>query len=166
MNEPALVIALVLAGVTSAVACSSKTSDSAAAPIVTPRPDSGTCTSACCELPVPGTTCAVDAGTTCTYAVTCAEGLVLSRTTSCESGVWQSVNDCPAPGGEDARGCPGSQPASGTPCALDGGAGGNCGYSKTCDAKVCDGGDCVPVRTSAQANCINGTWQTTPLGPC
>jgi hypothetical protein len=168
MNKPALAITLLLAGVTSAVACSSKSSDSTGATTVVARPDAGRCTTVCCDLPVPGTTCAgsVDAGTTCTYAVTCPEGLVLSRSTTCESGTWQAVNDCPAPGGADLRGCPASQPTNGTPCALDGGSNGACGYSKTCDAKSCDGSDCVSVHSSAQANCINGVWQTTPIGPC
>lgn len=73
-------------------ACSSKSSDTPAASI-TPRPDAGACTTTCCDLPQPGTSCVgTDAGTTCGYAVTCAEGLVLSRKTSCENGVWLAVN--------------------------------------------------------------------------
>lgn len=103
----------------------------------------------------------------CTYAVTCAEGLVLSRTTTCTAGKWQTVNDCPAPGAVDERGCPGAQPAPNTPCSPgDGGSFAVCGYSKTCAAMVCDGGECQHVQQSAAAQCINGMWQTTPLPPC
>jgi hypothetical protein len=146
-------------------ACSSKSSAPAGSGIATP--DSGSCSSACCELPQPGSACAAEAGATCTYAVTCAEGLVLSRATVCQSGLWQATNDCPKAGGFDARGCPSAQPAAGTPCAPDAQAGFlQCGYSKACTATLCDAGDCVPIHTSAQATCVNGVWQTTPLGPC
>lgn len=148
-----------------ALACSSESSDSNGSPTVAPTVDSGTCSQACCELPQPNTACSADAGTTCTYAITCAEGLVLSRVTMCAAGFWQVVNDCPASGGFDPRGCPAAQPAPNTPCSVDGGFA-QCGYSKTCDQKICDGGDCRQVHQSAQATCVQGVWMTTPLGPC
>jgi hypothetical protein len=147
-------------------ACASKSNNTSGA-TTTPQPDSGSCTRECCELPQPGTTCTAEAGATCTYAITCAEGLVLSRETTCQGGLWQATNDCPAAGALDKRGCPGAQPANGTPCTIDPTRGSTqCGYSKTCSATLCDGGNCVPVHTSAQATCVNGMWQTTPLGPC
>lgn len=161
----ALFAALLLAAGACAFACSSRSSDASREPSTATLPDSGTCTAACCELPVPNTSCAVDAGTTCAYAVTCPEGLVLSRSTTCEAGVWKAVNDCPAAGAVDGRGCPSAQPQKGAPCTLTQ-PGATCGYTKTCDAKACDGGDCVPVRTSAQATCSQGVWVTTPLDPC
>lgn len=146
-------------------ACASKSSNNVPPEATTTRPDTG-CTSACCELPAPNTACFVEAGTMCGYAVTCTEGLVLERSTTCQGGTWKAVNDCPAVGGSDERGCPSAQPAPNTPCALDGGGTGQCGYSKTCSAKVCDGSDCQQVHQSATANCINGMWQTTVLPPC
>ena len=158
---------LVLTGVI--VACSSSSSnDAPAQAMVTPRVDSGACiNSACCELPVPGTLCSAEAGTTCAYAVTCPEGLVLSRSTTCEASVWKPVNDCPAAGAFDARGCPAAQPINGTPCAVDAQSGfAQCGYTKVCMATSCDAGVCVPIRASAQATCQQGVWQTTPIGPC
>ena len=149
-------------------ACRSKSSDNSTGTISQPRPDAGACTKTCCDLPQPGTSCAnADAGTTCGYAVTCAEGLVLTRTTQCENGVWTAVNDCPPSGGVDERGCPAAQPVDKSPCATDASRGTvNCGYSKTCDAKACDGSDCVPIHQSASAQCIQGVWQTKALGPC
>lgn len=156
---------MVLAAGALALACSSKSSDPAPLEATGPFPDSGTCNSTCCELPVPNTNCTVDAGTTCAYAVLCSEGLVLSRSTICESGKWKAINDCPAAGAVDGRGCPSAQPQNGAPCTLTE-QGATCGYSKTCDAKVCDGGACVPIRTSAQAFCSQGVWVTTPLDPC
>ena len=149
------------------VACSSKSSDNGTTPTTMVRPDSGSCINACCELPQPNTSCTLDAGTMCTYAVTCAEGLVLSRSTTCTGGLWKIVNDCPSSGAVDERGCPSAQPTSGSPCfAVDGGRPPSCGYSKTCEQKVCDAGDCVNVHQSATANCINGMWSTTPIPPC
>ena len=147
-------------------ACSSKSTDLGAADASVARADSGSCAQACCVLPQPGTACNVDVGTTCVYAVTCSEGLVVSRSTACRDGTWRTLTDCPPAGGVDDVGCPSAQPVNGTPCALDGGRSGSCGYSKSCGKQLCDGGDCVPVIQSAQAQCINGMWQTTPLGPC
>jgi hypothetical protein len=150
-----------------ALACSSKSSDSNGTTTVEPRPDSGMCVTECCELPQANAPCSVDAGTTCSFAATCSEGLVLARTTMCTGGTWQVVNDCPASGLTDARGCPAAQPMPGTPCGpFDGGALPTCGYSKTCTGKVCDGGDCVQIQQAANATCVNGMWTTTPLGPC
>ena len=150
-----------------AFACSSKSSDGGAVD-TTPRPDTGACIQACCELPAPNTSCAsFEAGTTCSYATTCPEGLVVSRSTACQSGNWKLVSDCPAPGGVDDQGCPSAQPAPKTPCGpFDGGSFPTCGYSKTCAAKVCDGSVCQQIIESATATCVNGMWQTTPLGPC
>jgi hypothetical protein len=152
-----------------AMACSSKSSDNAAA-ATTPRPDSGSCTTECCELPTPGTSCSgTNPGVSCAYAVTCQEGLVLSRTTTCAgNGYWQVGNDCPSPGGVDERGCPSAQPADKSPCSPPSSSQGfvQCGYSKTCDAKLCDASDCVSIHKSATAQCVNGVWQSTPLGPC
>jgi hypothetical protein len=147
-------------------ACSSKSSTTGGTG--TPRPDAGTCTTECCELPMPGTSCyGTDGGVTCTYAVTCQEGLVLSRSTMCEDGYWKPVNDCPVTGGVDERGCPSAQPADKSPCTVPPNQGSpSCGYSKTCEAKVCDASDCVQVHESATATCVNGMWQSTPLGPC
>ena len=62
-----------------------------------------------------------------------AMGLVLSRQTSCENGVWLCATDA----------------SQGTV---------SCGYSKTCDAKACDGSACVPVHQSATAQCVNSSW--------
>jgi hypothetical protein len=128
--------------------------------------DAGTCGHACCDLPQPRTACNVDTGTECDYEATCSEGLVVSRSVVCRDGTWQSLSDCPSPGGVDERGCPSAQPMNGTPCRLDGGSSGPCGYAKSCGAQVCDGGVCVPVIQNAQAQCINGVWKTTALGPC
>lgn len=147
-------------------ACSSSSSDAgaAAAPAVV-RPDAGQCTRACCDLPLPGAACDADAGSTCTYAVTCPEGLVLSRVVGCQSNVWASLNDCPQAGGSDARGCPAAQPLPGTPCSLDAGVF-SCSYTKKCMQQICDGSDCATVRSSAAASCVQGVWQTMTLGPC
>ena len=149
-------------------ACSSKSSDPAAGAVVAPRVDAGTCTRECCELPAPGTSCAgTDAGVTCGYAATCQEGLVISRRTTCERGYWQSVNDCPAAGGVDERGCPAAPPVDKSPCAAPSSQGSfSCGYSRTCEAKLCDASSCVPIHQSATATCVQGVWQSTPLGPC
>lgn len=149
-------------------ACSSKSSDPAAGTVVAPRVDSGACTRECCELPTPGSSCAgTDAGVVCTYAVTCQEGLVLSRRTECERGYWQSVNDCPYAGGVDERGCPSAQPADKSPCTPPSTQSSlSCGYSKTCEAKLCDASSCVPIRQSVTATCVQGVWRSTPLGPC
>lgn len=148
------------------VACSSNSSTLGPADASASGTDAGSCAKACCDLPQPKTACNVEAGSECDYAVTCSEGLVVSRSVVCKDGTWTSLSDCPATGGVDARGCPSAQPTNGTPCALDGGSSGPCGYSKSCGAKVCDGGVCVPVLQSAQAQCLNGVWKTTPLGPC
>ncbi len=91
---------------------------------------------------------------------------MLSRSTTCEKGFWKSVNDCPAAGGVDERGCPAAQPADKSPCATGSQGSPLCGYSKTCDAKSCDGSVCVPIHQSASAQCVQGVWQTTALGPC
>jgi hypothetical protein len=154
-----------VAGIAMSVAsCSS--GSSALGPADASVAEAGSCDHACCVLPQPGTPCNVDAGTECDYEATCSEGLVVSRNVVCRDGMWQSLSDCPAPGGVDALGCPSAQPMNGTPCALDGGSIGPCGYTKSCGAQLCDGGVCVPVIQNAQAQCINGMWKTTALGPC
>jgi hypothetical protein len=147
-------------------ACSNSSSTLGPADAAASTADGGSCAKACCDLPQPKTVCNVAAGSECDYAVTCSEGLVVSRRVACRDGTWTSLADCPSPGGVDARGCPSAQPTNGTPCALDGGSNGPCGYSKSCGAQVCDAGVCVPVVQSAQAQCFNGMWKTTPLGPC
>jgi hypothetical protein len=158
-------VLLVLTGVV--VACSSS-SNNASSEAATPRADGGNCTSVCCDLPAPGTVCTAEAGTICAYATTCAEGLVILRSTKCSASFWEAIDDCPAAGGFDPRGCPSAQPVDGTPCTVDAQAGPvQCGYSKACSATSCDdAGKCVPIRASAQALCIQGVWQTTALGPC
>lgn len=166
MKRLSYVLAFVLGAGGCIAACSSKSSALAPADAGADRPDTGTCAQACCALPQPRTACNVDAGTLCVYAVTCSEGLVTSRSTICKDGTWTSLADCPSPGGVDILGCPSAQPTNGTPCALDGGSSGPCGYTKSCGAQQCDAGVCVPVSESAQAQCIGGMWQTTPLGPC
>lgn len=147
-------------------ACASKSS-TPAADTLPPRPDAGLCTTSCCELPTPNSACMLEAGAMCSYAATCPEGLVISRTTTCTSGVWMVTNDCPQPGGVDPTGCPSAQPTPNTPCALDAGFGpAQCSYGKSCAATVCDGSDCQHVQASATATCVMGMWKTTPLGPC
>ena len=166
MKRISYVLAFVLGTGVCIAACSSGTSSTGAADASTERPDTGACAKACCELPQPFTACSVDAGAECDYAVTCSEGLVVERRVVCKGGTWASLSDCPSPGGVDALGCPSAQPTNGTPCALDGGSSGPCGYTRSCAAQVCDAGVCVPVSQSAQAQCLNGMWKTTPLGPC
>jgi hypothetical protein len=166
MKRLSFVIVSLLAAVGCVAACSSSSSNVGAADASIDRPDTGACARACCELPQPKTACNVDAGAECDYAVTCSEGLVVSRNVICKEGIWESRSDCPPTGGVDVRGCPSAQPTNGTPCALDGGSQGPCGYSKSCGAQICDAGVCVPVSQSAQAQCISGMWKTTPLGPC
>jgi hypothetical protein len=166
MKRLSCVLAFALGAGGCIAACSSKSSDLAPADASTERPDTGTCAQACCELPQPKTACNVDAGAMCDYAVTCSEGLVVSRSVVCKNGTWESLSDCPPLGGVDSLGCPSAQPTNGAPCALDGGSNGPCGYTKSCGTQICDAGVCVPVSQSAQAQCINGMWKTTPLGPC
>jgi hypothetical protein len=166
VTRTASVLALVLGAGACIAACSSNTTNVTAADASVDRPDSGSCVQACCVLPQPNTACNVDAGTTCVYSVTCSEGLVVSRSTACRDGTWRTVSDCPPVGGVDDLGCPSAQPTNGSPCALDGGSSGPCRYSQSCGKQLCDGGHCVPVIESAQAQCISGMWQTTPLGPC
>jgi len=166
MKRLSYLLSFVLGAGACIAACSSSTSNVGPADASVERPDTGACARACCELPQPKTACNVDAGAECDYAVTCSEGLVVQRRVVCTDGTWTSVSDCPAPGGVDALGCPSAQPTNGTPCALDGGSSGPCGYTKSCTAQVCDAGVCVPVTQNAQAQCLNGMWKTTPLGPC
>ena len=104
----------------------------------------------------------------CTYAKTCPEGLVVNRSTLCSGGMWQATNDCPAIGGFDDQGCPSAQPMTGAACSPgDGGGFQTCLYTKTCAATSCDdAGICSHTFETAQANCVNGKWMTTALGPC
>jgi hypothetical protein len=166
VKRVAYALVFVLGGGMCVAACSSKSSDLGPADAASQPADAGNCGHACCVLPQPRTACNVDAGTECDYEVACSEGLVVSRSVVCRDGTWTSLSDCPPTGGVDARGCPSAQPTNGTPCALDGGSRGPCGYTRSCGAQLCDGGVCVPVIQSAQAQCINGLWQTTALGPC
>lgn len=165
MKHVGWALALVVVAGGCVAACSSSSSNVGAAD-ASAALDAGACGRACCELPQPRTACNVDAGAECDYAVTCSEGLVTSRSVVCRDGTWTSLTDCPAPGEVDFKGCPSAQPINGTPCRLDGGSSGPCGYTKSCGTQVCDGGACVPVSQSAQAQCINGMWKTTALGPC
>lgn len=115
----------------------------------------GTCSGTCCSKPAEGSPCDGAADTSCTWAVTCASGLVLPYQLTCTDGVWKLTNGCPEEGKTDSRGCPARQPESGTDCALDPNTF-QCGYVL----------ECTGYRKSALATCSQNKWQTTPLGTC
>ncbi len=144
-----------------AIACSHKSTTSEGAPAAEPQrvnEEAGPCSGPCCTRPQAGAPCAIEAGTedTCAWANHCPAGLVTSERTQCKSGTWVVVSGaCPAEGDVDERGCPAAQPAPDSACAPgDGGVFAPCGYVITCD-----GG----VSATAQATCVSGKWQTTPL---
>lgn len=118
--------------------------------------EAGPCSGPCCTRPRAGAPCEIEAGTddTCAWSNHCATGLITSEETQCKSGAWVVISGaCPAEGQTDERGCPASQPAPDSACEpLDGG--GTCGY-----VIACEGG----ISATAQATCVNGKWQTTPL---
>ena len=116
------------------------------------------CDSPCCTRPQEGAPCSFDGGTSnennCTWSNHCPTGLVTSQKTECTNGgTWiVTAGKCPAEGDVDERYCPASQPVPDTPCNPQ--PSGPCGY-----VLVCEGG----ISATAQATCLNGKWQTTPL---
>ena len=119
--------------------------------------DAGPCRGPCCERPQAGTACPNDGGffeDKCSWTNHCPTGLVTAEVTQCTNGgVWEVVSGaCPADGQLDERYCPASQPAPDSPC--DPVPRVPCGY-----VIACEGG----ISATAQATCINGKWQTTPL---
>ncbi|HEY8080327.1 MAG TPA: hypothetical protein VIF62_39625 [Labilithrix sp.] len=135
------------------VACTHASSSGDAPLAAAPPVDAAACDGACCTRPDPGSSCADFDGGSCTRAFVCPTSLVVSETETCSSGTWQITSgDCPAMGASDARGCPASPPAKGSPCTPPMGA--PCGYVLTCSPTL---------SASAQATCVNGMWQSAPL---
>jgi hypothetical protein len=118
---------------------------------------SSSCTGTCCQQPAVGSTCNSAEDSTCSWAVTCPQGLVIPYQITCSSGTWKLLAGCPNEGEVDSRGCPASQPANNTACTISPNNPQNqCGYVL----------ECTGYRKSAIATCNGQAWQTTALGVC
>lgn len=120
----------------------------------------GSCTGTCCSKPAELSACDETTDTTCSWAVTCPSGLVLSYEIECTNGTWLLTNGCPAEGQTDSRGCPPSQPADGSACDRNT-VTQSCGYVLECNG----------YRKSMLATCTvqsssSSTWSSPPLGKC